>query len=89
MSDRMFSVSAARFVDDDPLDCVPCLFYSRAQAAQRAGFSLAHLDRQVALGGVPSKKVGRRRLFPREAFDQWCNRLDGSHSVRMIGMIGG
>jgi excisionase family DNA binding protein len=65
------------------------LFYTREEAAHAAGISLASLDRAVARGEVPTKCIGRRRLFPRKAFEEWCNRLDGGCAPCFFGLIGG
>lgn len=48
------------------------LLYSRPEAADRAGFSLRQLDRLVEKREVPFKRVGRRVLFPKAQFDEWC-----------------
>jgi excisionase family DNA binding protein len=65
------------------------LFLTREEAARLARVSLASLDRAVARGEVPTKCIGRRRLFPRLAFVEWCNRLDGDCSPRFFRLIGG
>jgi excisionase family DNA binding protein len=48
------------------------LLYSRPEAAYRGGFSLRQLDRLVERREVPFKRVGRRVLFPKAQFDEWC-----------------
>lgn len=51
---------------------VPSLVYNRHEAARRGGFSVRNLDRLVERRQVPFKRVGRRVLFPRQQFDDWC-----------------
>jgi excisionase family DNA binding protein len=52
------------------------LFYSRKEAAERAGISVSTLDRLVKEGGVPKKLVRGNNKFPKIAFDLWCNQPD-------------
>ncbi len=54
---------------------VECAFYTRIEAAKRGGISVRSLDRQVVERAVPFKRVGRRVLFPKKAFDDWCQSL--------------
>ena len=65
------------------------LFYTREEAAHAAGISLASLDRAVARGEVPTKRIGRRRMFPRDAFEQWCKKPDEGFRACLVGLIGG
>lgn len=72
------------------------LFLTREEAALLARISLASLDRAVAREEVPSKRIGRRRLFPRKAFEEWCNQCnwfrrpdDGDCAPRFFGLVGG
>ncbi len=72
------------------------LFLTREEAALEARISLASLDRAVRRNEVPSKRIGRRRLFPRKAFEEWCNQCncfhrpgDGGCAPCFFGLIGG
>jgi excisionase family DNA binding protein len=72
------------------------LFLTREEAALEARISLASLDRAVRRNELPSKRIGRRRLFPRKAFEEWCNQCncfhrpgDGDCAPCFFGLIGG
>lgn len=64
------------------------LFFTREEAARWARISLASLDRAVARQEVPTKRIGRRRLFPRKPFVEWCNQLDDGCTPCFFGLIG-
>jgi excisionase family DNA binding protein len=64
----------------DPLDS---FFYTRKEAAERAGISLSTFDRLVDEGGVPKKLIRGKYKFPKNAFDLWCNQPDAEVPVPM------
>jgi excisionase family DNA binding protein len=66
-------------------ESVDCLVYRRDEAARRAGLSVRNLDRKVAAGEVPFKRIGRLVRFPRKAFDEWCE----STTLGMRMYVGG
>ena len=55
------------------------IFLTREEAALLARISLASLDRAVARKEIPTKRIGRRRLFPRKPFEEWCNQCNCFH----------
>lgn len=51
---------------------IECALYTRQEAAKRSGLGVRSLDRRVKERQVPFKRVGRRVLFPKVQFDEWC-----------------
>jgi excisionase family DNA binding protein len=51
------------------------LLYSKTDAAEQLGISERVLDRLIADGLVETVKIGRRRLVPHEALEDYIERL--------------
>jgi excisionase family DNA binding protein len=49
------------------------IMYSRGEAAQMLGVSLRLIDRAIADGELPVKRVGRRVLLSRTAIDNFLS----------------
>ena len=48
------------------------LLLGRTEAAEALGLSPRSVDYLVAEGRLPSRKIGRRRLIPREAVERFA-----------------
>lgn len=50
-----------------------CLVFSVPEAAQRIGLSKASAYAAIKRGEIPSIRIGRRLVVPRDAFDRMLN----------------
>lgn len=53
----------------------PRRLYPKSDAAEQLGVSERVLDRLIAAGEVETVKIGRRRLVPADALDEYVERL--------------
>ncbi len=57
-------------------------FLSREQAAEGLGVSVRTVDRLIREAEIPSVRLGKRRLIPRDDFDAYAASLrDGEAAV--------
>lgn len=52
-----------------PIEPIERLAYSPSELADSLGCTRQHIQNLIARGGIPSVKLGRRRLIPRAAVD--------------------
>jgi excisionase family DNA binding protein len=54
------------------------LFYTVDEATEVTGIRRTLLNALVRRGEIPSRKLGRRRLFPVSALEQWAESRDAA-----------
>ncbi len=55
---------------------LPCLSFTRKEAAKVAGISLSTLDRETKANRIPHKRVRGCVRYPKTEFIKWCSAGD-------------
>jgi excisionase family DNA binding protein len=70
---RNRTITVVRQMPEATGQATPRLALSVKETAEALGLSKAFVERLIAIGELPSRKVGRRRLVPVAAIQAWLN----------------